>query len=412
MAKIIPFKAVRPTRAIVGLVAARPYQSYTVDERESRMDYNPYSFLHIVNPGYKYHKAIHGEERYKLVRNRYLEFKEDGVFIQDEKPSLYVYKIVNRHGQEFNGIIAATSAEDYEQNIIKKHEDTIAKREQTFKTYLQTVGFNAEPVLLTYPDNDIIASIIKETQKNYAEFEFTMTYRDTHYLWKLDNEKAINQVQNEFDKMKTIYIADGHHRSASSFLLYEDEKNKNTNHNGSESYNFFMSYLIPESDLVIHEFNRLIKDLNGLTKETFLIKLDYLFRITNRGSIPYTPSKPHHFSMYLDGEFYSLYLRKKRYKFNTALDQLDAELLYKTILQPILGIHDLRNDNRIEYVNGRHEMITIKSSVDSGEFKIGFGMCPATIKQIKNIADEGLKMPPKSTYILPKLRSGITIYEF
>ncbi|GAA4970935.1 DUF1015 domain-containing protein [Algibacter aquimarinus] len=412
MAKIIPFKAVRPTRAIVGLVAARPYQSYTVDERESRMDYNPYSFLHIVNPGYKYHKAIHGEERYKLVRNRYLEFKEDGVFIQDEKPSLYVYKIVNRHGQEFNGIIAATSAEDYEQNIIKKHEDTIAKREQTFKTYLQTVGFNAEPVLLTYPDNDIIASIIKETQKNYAEFEFTMTYRDTHYLWKLDNEKAINQVQNEFDKMKTIYIADGHHRSASSFLLYEDEKNKNTNHNGSESYNFFMSYLIPESDLVIHEFNRLIKDLNGLTKETFLIKLDYLFRITNRGSIPYTPSKPHHFSMYLDGEFYSLYLRKKRYKFNTALDQLDAELLYKTILQPILGIHNLRNDNRIEYVNGRHEMITIKSSVDSGEFKIGFGMCPATIKQIKNIADEGLKMPPKSTYILPKLRSGITIYEF
>lgn len=412
MAKIIPFKAVRPTRAIVGLVAARPYQSYTVDERESRMDYNPYSFLHIVNPGYKYHKAIHGEERYKLVRNRYLEFKEDGVFIQDEKPSLYVYKIVNRHGQEFNGIIAATSAEDYEQNIIKKHEDTIAKREQTFKTYLQTVGFNAEPVLLTYPDNDIIASIIKETQKNYAEFEFTMTYRDTHYLWKIDNEKAINQVQNEFDKMKTIYIADGHHRSASSFLLYEDEKNKNTNHNGSESYNFFMSYLIPESDLVIHEFNRLIKDLNGLTKETFLIKLDYLFRITNRGSIPYTPSKPHHFSMYLDGEFYSLYLRKKRYKFNTALDQLDAELLYKTILQPILGIHDLRNDNRIEYVNGRHEMITIKSSVDSGEFKIGFGMCPATIKQIKNIADEGLKMPPKSTYILPKLRSGITIYEF
>ncbi len=412
MAKIIPFKAVKPTRAIVGLVAARPYQSYTVDERESRMDYNPYSFLHIVNPGYKYDQVITGTERFKLVKNRYSEFKEDGVFITDPKPSLYVYKIVNRHGQEFNGIIAATSAEDYENDIIKKHEDTIAKREQTFKSYIQTVGFNAEPVLLTYPDNSIISNIIKETQKAHAEFEFTMTYRDTHYLWKIDNEDTIALIQNEFEQMDTIYIADGHHRSASSYLLYKDEKEKNPNHDGSESYNFFMSYLIPESDLVIHEFNRLVKDLNGLTKEAFLIKLDAFYRIENRGLMPYHPSKPHHYSMYLDGEFYSLYLRKANYEFKTALDELDAQLLYKTILQPILGIDDLRNDNRIEYVNGRHEMVTIKTSVDSGEFLVGFGMCPASVEQIKQIADEGLKMPPKSTYILPKLRSGVTIYEY
>ena len=412
MAKIIPFKAVRPTRAIVGLVAARPYQSYTVAERESRMDYNPFSFLHIVNPGYKYDQVITGEDRYNLVKNRYLEFKEDGVFIQDEKPSFYVYKIVNRHGQEFNGIIAATSAEDYENDIIKKHEDTLAKREETFKTYLKTVGFNAEPVLLTYPDNDIISEVVKKAQRVHAEYEFTMTYRDTHCLWKLDNEETIKIIQKEFEKMNTIYIADGHHRSSSSHLLYTEEKANNPNHNGSESYNFFMSYLIPESELVIHEFNRLIKDLNGLSKEEFLIKLDALYRIENRGVIPYNPSKKHHFSMYLDGEFYSLYIRKVSYEFNTALDQLDAQLLYKTILQPILGIDDLRNDNRIEYVNGQHEMITIKSSVDSGEFMVGFGMCPTTIEQMKQIADEGLKMPPKSTYILPKLRSGITVYEF
>lgn len=412
MVNIIPFKAVKPTRAIVGLVAARPYQSYTVDERESRMDYNPYSFLHIVNPGYKYDQEVIGEERYKLVKNRYLEFKEDGIFVQDKKPSFYVYKIKNRLGQEFSGIIAATSAEDYEKDIIKKHEDTIARREETFKSYIQTVGFNAEPVLLTYPDNTVISEIIKETQKGYAEFEFTMTYRDTHYLWKIDNEETVTAIQNEFKKMKTVYIADGHHRSASSYLLYKDEKAKNPNHNGSESYNFFMSYLIPESDLVIHEFNRLIKDLNGLTKEEFLIKLDTSYRIENRGLIPYNPSKPHHFSMYLDGEFYSLYLRKTSYKFETALDELDAQLLYKTILQPLLGIEDLRHDNRISYVNGQHEMITIKSSVDSGEFKVGFGMCPSNVEQMKQIADEGLKMPPKSTYILPKLRSGITIYEY
>ncbi|MBO6606783.1 DUF1015 domain-containing protein [Psychroserpens sp.] len=412
MAKVIPFKAVRPTRAIVGLVAARPYQSYTVYERESRMDYNPYSFLHIVNPGYKYDKVITGEERYKLVRNRYLEFKEDGVFVQDDTPSYYVYKIVNRHGQEFNGIIAATSAEDYVNDVIKKHEDTIAKREQTFKTYLKTVGFNAEPVLLTYPDNDRIAEIIRETQKKYAEFEFTMTYRDTHYLWRLDNSEDLKTIEREFGEMKTIYIADGHHRSASSALLYVDERENNPDYSKTASYNYFMSYLIPESDLVIHEFNRLIKDLNGLTKEEFLIKLDEMYRIDNKGQFPYSPSKPHHFSMYLDGEFYSLYLRKANYTFNNALDRLDAQLLYETILKPVLGIDDLRNNNRIEYVNGRHEMITIKSSVDSGEFEVGFGMCPATVKQMKQIADEGLKMPPKSTYILPKLRSGITIYEF
>ncbi|WP_405570826.1 DUF1015 domain-containing protein [Winogradskyella sp. Asnod2-B02-A] len=412
MVKIIPFKAVKPTRAIVGLVASRPYQSYTLDERESRMAYNPYSFLHIVNPGYKYAQEVTGEERYKLVKNRYLEFKEEGIFVQDKKPSFYVYKIVNRHGQEFSGIIAATSAEDYENNIIKKHEDTIAKREETFKTYIQTVGFNAEPVLLTYPDNAIIANIIKETQKGYAEFEFTMTYKDTHYLWKIDTEDTISTIQEEFKKMKTVYIADGHHRSASSYLLYKDEKAKNPNHNGSESYNFFMSFLIPESNLVIHEFNRLIKDLNGLSKEEFLIKLDGSYRIENRGVIPYSPSNPHHFSMYLDGEFYSLYLRKTAYEFKTALDQLDAQLLYKTILQPILNINDLRHDNRISYVNGQHEMVTIKSSVDSGEFKVGFGMCASNVEQMKQISDEGLTMPPKSTYILPKLRSAITIYEY
>ncbi len=259
------------------------------------------------------------------------------MFIQDDKPSFYVYKIVNRHNQTFNGIIAATSAEDYENDIIKKHEDTIESREETFKSYLKTVGFNAEPVLLTYPDNNKIADIIKETQKNHAEFEFTMTYKDTHYLWKIDDESIIKALQNEFSNMNTIYIADGHHRSASSYLLYKEEKAANAKHNGTESYNFFMAYLIPESDLVIHEFNRLIKDLNGLTKKEFLIKLDASFRIENRGNIPYTPSKPHHFSMYLDGEFYSLYLRKTDYEFKNSLDYLDAYILYKTILKPILG---------------------------------------------------------------------------
>ena len=238
MAKIIPFKAVRPTRDKVSLVAARSYQSYTKEQLESRLRDNPFSFLQIVNPGYRYDKEISGEARYNLVRNRYLEFKEDDIFVQDNTACFYVYKIVDRDKQEFNGIVAAASAEDYEKDIIKKHEDTIEYREIIFKEYLKTVGFNAEPVLLTYPDNNIIAKLIENTQKHRAEFEFTTTYRDTHYLWKVEDKKTIATISAEFEKMKTIYIADGHHRSASSYLLYKDLKDANPDHHGDENYNF------------------------------------------------------------------------------------------------------------------------------------------------------------------------------
>lgn len=408
MAHIIPFKAVRPTRDKVSLVASRSYQTYTQAEREARLDYNPFSFLHIVNPGYKYHLELKGEDRYKLVRNRYLEFKEDDIFIQDKHSAYYVYKIVNREGDIFNGIVAAASIEDYKKDVIKKHEDTIEYRENVFKEYLKTVGFNAEPVLLTYPDNDTISKLILEKQQERAEFEFTTTYRDTHYLWIIEDAEKIEILKSEFSKIKRLYIADGHHRSASSVLLSDELKGNNK----SESYNYFMSYLIPESELLIHEYNRLVKDLNGKSKEAFLIELDAMFRIENRGKTLYKPSNKHHFSMYLDGEFYSLYLRKDNYAINNALDALDTQILFKTILQPILGINDMRNEQRLDYSHGKSDLLTIKTKVDSGEFKVGFGLVPITINELKSIADEHLIMPPKSTFIEPKLRSGVTIYEF
>ena len=219
-------------------------------------------------------------------------------------------------------------------------------------------------------------------------------------------------VKRAFETIDTLYIADGHHRSASSYLLSKDLKFQNKSHSGEEAYNYFMSYLIPESHLKIYEFNRLIKDLNGLTKEAFLIELDTMYRIENRGIELYKPNKKHHFSMYLDGEFYSLYLRKSNYTFNSSLDALDTQILYKTILEPLLGISDLRNDTRIDYSYGRNDLVNIKSKVDKGEFIIGFGLVPITVNEIKAIADDGLTMPPKSTYIEPKLRSGVTIYEF
>lgn len=412
MAKIIPFRAVRPTRDKVSLLAARSYDSYTAMQVEARLRDNPFSFLHIVNPGYKYQKEISGEERYGLVRNRYQEFKEDEIFRQDEKPSFYIYKIVNRDRMEFNGIVAAASVQDYAADVIKKHEDTLEYREVIFKEYLKTVGFNAEAVLLTYPDNSDLETLIEEVMQSRAEYEFTTTYRDTHYLWNVDDETLLKRIQQIFHQMPALYIADGHHRSASSYLLAQDLREENPHHTGEEPYNFFMSFLIPESDLKIYEFNRLVKDLNGMEKEEFLIKLDEYFRIENRGMEYYKPSELHHFSMYLDGEFYSLHLRKTKYEIKNALDALDTQILYTTILKPLLGIEDLRNDQRIAYSHGKIDLAYVKTVVDSGAFAVGFGLVAVTTSEMKQIADEGLKMPPKSTYIEPKLRSGVTVYEF
>ena len=411
MPKIIPFKAIRPTRGKANLVASRSYEDYSAAELGAQLDFNPYSFLHIINPGYKYQHQIDKETRFKLVKNRFLEFKEEGILIEEEKPCYFIYKKSNDI-HSFCGIIAATATEDYKNGNIKIHEETMSSREKLFKNYLKTVGFNSEPVLLTYPDNQTIKGVMDAYMKKRPEYEFSTQDKHTHNVWLVDNTEDIKLIQNAFKSMEAIYIADGHHRTASSLLLAEELKTQDKNHTGNEAYNYFMSYLIPESDLQIYEFNRLIKDLNGLSKEEFLMTLDKTFRIKNRGLQLYKPSKKHHFSMYLDGEFYSLYLRKTIFEIKDALTDLDAQLLYTTVLKPILVINDLRNDRRIAYSHGRNDIIHVKQRVDDDEFKIAFGMVPATIQQVKKIADQNLKMPPKSTYIEPKLRSGLTIYEF
>ncbi len=411
MAKVIPFKAVRPSRDKVGLVASRAYQDYSVEELTFQLDHNPYSFLHIVNPGYKFEKEIAGNKRFQLVKNRYLEFREEGVFIQDEQPSYYIYKTIARN-KTYCGIIAAASVEDYEQNVIRKHEDTLSHREKLFKDYLKVVGFNTEPVLLTYPDNEVISSIIKQVMAGRAEYEFCSLNREVNFLWVVKDPGLTEKIRAEFAQMPTIYIADGHHRSASSWLLAKESKENNPSHTGEEPYNFFLSYLISESSLQLYEFNRLITDLNGLSKKEFLMQLDEWFRIENRGNDLYRPSKKHHFSMYLDGEFYSLYLRKTNYEFTDPLSSLDPYILYVRVLKPILGIEDLKNDERIAYLPGKNEPFEVKKAVDKGNFAVGFGMLPLTTTEIKEISDAGLTMPPKSTYIEPKLRSGLTIYEF
>ena len=412
MAIVKPFKAVRPSRDKAALVSSKSYEIYTPEMLHSKLAFNPFTFLHVINPGYKYHKQdVSGDLRFKLVHNRYLEFKEDKIFKQDKAPAFYIYKKTTATNS-FCGIITATSVEDYHNNVIKKHEGTLKERELLFENYLKNTGFNAEPVLLTYPDNDVIKTIIEKYKKQRPEYEFSTTDKDLHLLWVVDQKEDIEQIIEAFKKVDTLYIADGHHRSTSSCLLAQNLAKENENHTGNEDYNFFMSYLLPESQLSIYEFNRFIKDLNGFTADEFLIELDTFFRIEKRGQELYKPKEKHHFCMYLNGDFYALYLRKSTYKFTDSLSKLDAEILYQTVLKPILGIEDIRNASKILYSQNKTDSLELKTKVDTGDYKVSFGMLPTTIKELKGIVDAGLMMPPKTTYIEPKLRSALTIYEF
>lgn len=405
MAKVKPFKAVRPTRDKANLVVSRSYHIYDKEGLEFRLKNNPYSFLQILNPGYKFAQEISTKKEFSLVRNRYHEFKDEDFFTQDTVPKFYLYKMVTRK-DSFIGIIGATAVDDYEKNVIKIHEDTLEKRELLFKEYIDTVGFNAEPVLLTYPKNTVLDNLFATIMQERPEYEFSTTDRISHFLWLIEDNEQIKTIEHEFASVNSLYIADGHHRSASSALLAKDYPNADA------SQKYFMSCLIPEDDLKIYEFYRLVKDLNSLSKKEFLIQLDAVFTIENCGLNPRKLSQQHHFSMYLDEEFYVLHLRSKFKNFESPLEALDTQILYKLVLNPILGITDLRNEKRLDYLPGTNDLIQLKRKADTEGFQVAFGMLPISVNQMKEIANNNLSMPPKSTYIEPKLRSGLTIYEF
>lgn len=405
MAKIYPFKAFRPTRDKVSLVTSRSYEEYSAAELASQLDFNPLSFLHILNPAYTNQQKITFEKRFRLVHQKYQDFKEDKILVQDEKPAVYVHQIKTEKNT-FTGIILATSIDDYKNDLIKKHEDTLKYRVELFKDYMNYAGFNTEPVLMSYPDNENIDQWIKEKTSVLADFEFATTVKDIHYLWKVDDPKEIEFLQKTFAEIGDLYIADGHHRSASAEMLFDEQLD-----NKKESASMFMSFLIADSNVKIYEYNRLIKDLNGLSKEEFLEKVSENFQVEVKTQQLFHPSKKHEFGMYLDNDFYALTLKLEKFSFDNVLQGLDAQILYDTVLLPILGIADLRNDERIDYIPGKKSVIDIKKIIDSEEFELGFVLFPSDIKEIKSIADANLIMPPKSTYIEPKFRSGLVVYE-
>jgi len=409
MSKIIPFKAVRPSPDKVALVTCRNYDDYSPAELASWLDFNPYSFLHVINPAYVHSQKITLDKRFKGVAHKYQDFKNDGIFIEDEKPAYFLYEIQTKN-QSFTGIVAGTSIEDYKNNIIKKHEDTLQYRVEYFKDYLQQTGFNTEPVLITYPDNLELNNWIYEKKKDQPIYHFATTNKEKHTLWKIDSNLEISWLEKQFENIPELYIADGHHRSASAELLYDEN-----NYSNNQNLNYFMSFLIAESNVKIYEFNRIIRDLNGHSKEDFILKLSEHFIIKSKEQELWKPQDKFEFGMYLDGNFYALFFKvnhNSNFKNqNSILSNLDAQILYEKVLQPILGIEDLRNDERIEYIPGKQSILTIKELVDEGEFEVGFMLFPSDISEIKALADNNLIMPPKSTYIEPKFRSGLMIYE-
>ena len=416
MAKIKPFKAVRPSADKVALVTCRTYDDYSSAELAAWLDFNPYSFLHVIHPAFAHAQKLSLEKRFKAVANKYQDFKHDQILIEEEHPVFYLYEIQSK-GQTFTGIIAGTSVKDYQDNVIKKHEDTLQYRVELFKDYLHQTNFNTEPVLITYPDSLEINTYFALRKKSKPVYEYSTTNKEKHTLWKIDTQSEIDWLQEHFEGIPNLYIADGHHRSASAELLYEQNK-----HLGNEKLNFFMSFLIAESNVKIYEFNRLIRDLNGLNKEEFIKNLSENFIIKAKDQEIWKPQNKFEFGMYLDGSFYALFYKQSNKSVTSIavemldapksiLENLDAQILYDKVLFPLLGIEDLRNDERIDYIPGKQSISVIKDLIDEGEFEVGFMLYPSDINEIKALADNNLIMPPKSTYIEPKFRSGLVVYE-
>ncbi len=400
MAQIRPFKAIRPTRDKANLLASRSYLSYSDEILKEKLEHNPYTFLHIINPDYNDKIKQTGIPKFEMVKEKFQAFQEDGILIQDKEETFYIYE--QRNGSKiYSGIIAATAVADYLDDKIKKHEHTLTHKEEMFRNYLNTTGFNAEPVLLCYKENDSINTIIKYYQALRSEYEFATTNKAVHKLWLVNNKQHINQIITAFETIDKLYIADGHHRCASSALLSKDKD--------TDLSNYFMSFLIAENQLNIINFNRLIKQLNGLSAEEFIKKIELSFTTKIIDTNVYSPTSKDEISMYLEGKWYSLIIKDSLVN-QDPVSKLDPAILSNNILAPILNIIDEKTDKNIVFEAGTTPLTSIKNKIDNSEFSVAFILKPIPIESLKEVADNNAFMPPKSTYIEPKLRSGLTIY--
>jgi len=406
MAKIKPFKAYRPKKGVEHKLASYPYDVINSKEARELAKDNEYSFLHVVKPEIDLEPDIdlYDEKVYQKGAENLKKFIENGILIQDKKPCFYIYS-QEMNGRRQTGLVCLASAIEYDNNLIKKHEHTRIEKVKDRTKHIQTQRAHAGPVFLTYKAVNSIENIIKEIQKNPPEYDVTFDDGIRHILWVVDNDEVINNLIKEFEKVECLYIADGHHRSESAAETYRREKSPETEG--------FLAVLFPDKDLYIMDYNRVVKDLNGLTKDEFLKKVSEKFEISpGKEGWDGKPDKRHTFGMYLDGKWYKLTAKPEFIKENDPVRRLDSYILQQNLLAPVLGIENPRTSKRIDFIGGIRGMKELVQLVDSGKYKVAFSMFPTSIKELMDIADAGEVMPPKSTWFEPKLRSGFMVNIF
>ena len=398
MAKIRSFRAVRPTRDKAHLVASRSYVTYTQEALENKLSENPYSFIHIINPDFSSGKntKAYSSERFEAVKKKYTEFLGEEIFITEPKESLYIYKQTTPYSS-YIGIIGCADTDEYYGGKIKKHENTLAQREEMFKNYLDTTNFNAEPVLLAYKHQDSINDMLDRYSHTRPEYDFSTTDRVRHQLWVIDNVEHIQKIKKAFQEVDSLYIADGHHRCASSALLAKDREARTGNSNGA--FKGIMSYFVSDEQLDILPFHRIVSFDTEEKQKSILAEIKEKFAKED-GEI----------RVCTESEYFRISLKNK--PVNKVLEKLCSEQLTQQILTPICGIKDLRHDNNIHFLGGRMTKNEFRNRLSVFNNAIGFYLNPVDSEDLFSIADEGEVMPPKSTYIEPKLRSGLTIMEF
>lgn len=412
MAKVRPFRGVRPPRELVTEVASRPYDVLNSEEARAEAEGNEKSLYHIIKPEIDFEPGTdeHDPKVYDKAVDNFNAFQQKGWLVQDEKPRYYIYA-QTMDGRTQYGFVVAANVDDYMEGRIKKHELTRRDKEEDRMKHVRVNNANIEPVFFAFPDNEELEKIIRDVTSGEAEYDFTAPDGFGHHFWVIDNEDLINRITELFDAIPALYIADGHHRTAAAALVGNEKARQNPAHTGNEEYNYFLAVAFPASHLKIIDYNRIVKDLNGMTASEFVKALEKDFIVEEKGEAEYRPEKLHNFSLYVDGKWYSLTAREGRYDDNDPIGQLDVTISSDLILRDLLGIHDLRSDKRIDFVGGIRGLGELKRRVNSGEMKMALALYPVSMDQLMNIADTGNIMPPKTTWFEPKLRSGLVIHK-
>ncbi len=412
MAKVKPFRGIRPPKHLVEQVASRPYDVLNSEEARTEAEGNPKSLYHIIKPEIDFEpgKDEHAPEVYDKAVENFEAFRNNGWLVQDEKEHYYIYA-QTMNGRTQYGIVVAANVDDYMNGVIKKHELTRRDKEEDRMKHVRCQNANIEPVFFAFPDNKDLEEVIKTVTAAEPEYDFTAPDGFGHHFWVVDDEAMIERITKDFDKIPYLYIADGHHRTAAAALVGNEKARMNPQHRGDEEYNYFLAVAFPASHLKIIDYNRLVRDLNGLSPAEFLEKLEKCFVVKDMGEVIYQPEKLHNFSLYLEGRWYSLTAREGTYDDNDPIGVLDVTISSDHILRDILGITDLRSDKRIDFVGGIRGLEELKRRVDSGEMAVALALFPVSMDQLINIADTGNIMPPKTTWFEPKLRSGLVIHK-